>query len=291
MDALRLLNFDDLFLLRHLLGGGSITSIALRMGLTQPAITQRVRKIERVFGTAILRKVGRTARLSEEGVAICEKAVAALSLMGEVRTGHAPQELSIGSRPEIGMSWLWSALVKLRKRHPDQVFQCHFGSGDEILRMLGVGALDAVVTSAPHAVRGYGAIEVAREDYVLAAAPQIARRVRTMADLRELVLIEHDRSFPFLRYLEAGDRAALKCKDVWLVGSTNTMTSALIEGLGVGIVPLYLARPALKNGKLRRVLPRVKLAPDHFRVVYRLDRDFGDAIRLLCNALIRTRLG
>lgn len=192
---------------------------------------------------------------------------------------------------EAGASWLWPALVRLRKRHPDQVFHCHFGSGEEILRMLEAGALDAVLTSAPHAVKGFGAIELRHEDYVFVAAPKIARRVRSLDDLREYVLIEHDRSFPFLRYMDASQRASLKFSDVWFVGSTKTMTSALIDGLGVGIVPLYLARPSLTKRKLMRILPRVKLAADHFRLVHRLDRDVGHAVGLLRDALMRTRLG
>jgi DNA-binding transcriptional LysR family regulator len=156
--------------------------------------------------------------------------------------------------------------------------------------MLEAGALDAVLTSAPHAVKGFAAIELARENDVFVAAPRIARRVRNLDDLREYVLIEHDRSFPFLRYMDASQRAALKCSDVWFVGSTNTMTSALIEGLGVGIVPLYLARPALTKRRLMRILPGVKLAADRFRLVHRLDRDVGHAVGLLRDALMRTRL-
>ena len=290
VDELRSLDFDDLYLLRHLLGGRTITSTSAEMGLTQPAVTRRLRKLERVIGGPIVEKLGRRARLTAEGLALCEKARAALSVMEGLGAGPASWVVNLGTRPETGMSWLWPALARLRKKRPEQVYHLHFGSGEEVLRMLGGGMLDAVLTSAPHAVKGHGSIEVAREDYVFAAAPRLAARVRRLEDLRKEVLIEHDRSFPFLRYVEAGERAAMKCKDVWFVGSTNAMASALIQGMGVGILPRYLARPALRSGKLERILPEVKLSEDYFRLVYRLDRDLESAVRILGDALARFRL-
>jgi DNA-binding transcriptional LysR family regulator len=128
-------------------------------------------------------------------------------------------------------------------------------------------------------------MELAREDYVFVAAPPIARRVRTVDDLRHHVLIEHDRSFPFLRYVPAAQRAAMKYRDVWFVGSTNTMLSAALEGFGVAIVSRYLARAALKAGRLRRIVTGVPLDSDYFRVVYRLEGDSSPAFRRLRDVL------
>ncbi len=287
MDALRLLDLDDLLLLRHLLDGTTVTAVALRMGLTQPAVTQRLRKVERVFGRPVLERVGRRAVLSRDGRAIAEQAAAALSLLGAVHPGAARYVVTVGSRPEVGASWIWPALLRLRARHPEHAFHCHIASGDELLRLLETGALDLAVTSAPHVSRALGAIDVAREDYVCAAAPAVARGVRSLADLRDRTWIEHDRSFPFLRYLAPADRAALASRDVWFVGSTTAMVSALVAGHGAGIVPRYLAAPALRAGKLRRVLPSLALAHDRFRVVHRADRDadLRAAAALLAGAL------
>ncbi len=81
---LRHLDFDDLFLLSHLLSGKTIAATARQLGLTQPAVTQRVRKIERAFEEQILQKVGRHVRLTHEGLAICHRASEALKLMRDV---------------------------------------------------------------------------------------------------------------------------------------------------------------------------------------------------------------
>jgi LysR family transcriptional regulator, glycine cleavage system transcriptional activator len=221
------------------------------------------------------------------GVAIGDKARAALSLLRDVTEAPDPPAITIGTRWEVGMSWLWPSLAALRKRRPAHRFDCHFGSGEEILRLLTSGDLDVILTSAPHAVRGFGVVEVAREDYVMVAAPRLARSVRSIEDLREHVLIEHDRSFPFLRYVDPATRSAIVCRDVWFVGSTRTMTSALLQGFGVGILPRYLARTPLATGRLKRILPGVRLQTDRCRLVYRLDRDVTRAVETVRGALDR----
>jgi DNA-binding transcriptional LysR family regulator len=290
MNRLRLLGFDDLFLLRLLLEGSTITSTARQLALTQPAVSQRMRKIEGIFRCRLTSRTGRRVRLTDEGRALCNRAAAALALMTGVAEEPAARVINLGTRPEAGMSWLWPALSSLRRRQPHLVFHCHFGSGEEILRLLAAGTLDAVLTSAPHTVRGYGAVDVALERYVLIAAPHVAESVRHVDDLKQHVLIEHDRSFPFLRYVDAAQRAGLRYRDVWFVGSTVTMTAAVVAGHGVGIIPEYLARRALASGKLSRILPAIRIDQDHFRLVHRLDPAIDEPVTLLAAALRKVGL-
>ena len=286
MNKLRFLNFDDLFLLQLLLDGSTITATAQRLGLTQPAVTQRLRKIEGIFGLKLMQRAGRRVRLTDEGRALCNRAAGAISLMGEVATGPTAQVINVGTRPEVGMSWLFPAVSGLRTKLPHLCFHMHFGSGEEILRMLGIGALDAVVTSAPLTVRGFGAIDLAEEKYVFVGTPELARDVHKIEDLRNHVLIEHDRSFPFMRYVEAGSRAQLRYKDVWFLGSSNSMTAALLAGYGIGIIPLYLVQKALAAKQLKQILPTLHIDSDHFRLIYRTDRGLDEPVEKLSHALI-----
>lgn len=286
LNKLRFLNFDDLFLLQLLLDGSTITATAQRLGLTQPAVTQRLRKIENIFGCRLMQRAGRRVRLTEEGRALCNRASGAISLMGEVAAGPTSYVINVGTRPEVGMSWLWPSLTTLRAKLPNLCFHMHFGSGEEILRLLGIGTLDAVLTSAPLTVRGFGAIELAEERYTFVAHPDLAKSIRTVEDLKEQVLIEHDRSFPFMRYVEAQARATLRYKDVWFLGSSNAMTTAILGGYGVGIVPAYLVAKSIEKKLLKPILPDIKIEADHFRVIYRTDRGLEEPVQKLAAALI-----
>jgi DNA-binding transcriptional LysR family regulator len=286
MNKLRFLNFDDLYLLQLLLEGATVTATAQRLGLTQPAVTQRLRKIEGIFECKLMQRTGRRVRLTDEGRALCNRAVGAIALMGEVATGPNSQVINVGTRPEVGMSWLWPSVTGLRQKLPHLCYHLHFGSGEEILRLLGIGTLDVVLTSAPLMVKGFGAVEVAREDYVFVAHPDLAKKIRVVDDLKEQILIEHDRSFPFLRYVAADQRASLRYRDVWFLGSSNSMTAALLGGFGVGIIPHYLVQKAIEKKQLKTILPNIKIDFDHFRLIYRTDRAVQDPVEKLAAALI-----
>lgn len=288
MDKLRLLDFDDLYLLRLLLNGASVTGSARQLGLTQPAITQRLRKIERVFACPIVQKSGRSVTLTREARAVCERASAALSLIASDDAWERSRVINVATRPETGARWLGPTLISLKKELPDTMFHCFLGSGEEILRMLGTGKLDAVLTSAPHTTKEFSAVDVCEEEYVFVAVPRIAKTIVKAENLQEHLLIEYDRSFPFQRYLKAETRARLRFKDVWFLGSTLLMTEALLEGLGVGVVPLYLVRDAVERGKLLKLFDgegAFKLSADAFRLVFRNDRDIDEEIKILADAL------
>ncbi len=72
---------DDLILLGNLLNGDTLAASARKLGVTQPAITQRIRKIEGVFGDDLLVKSGRSLKLTDKGRAVCIKASEAMKLM------------------------------------------------------------------------------------------------------------------------------------------------------------------------------------------------------------------
>lgn len=290
MNQLRLLNFDDLFLLKYLASGLSLTSIAHELKLTQPAISQRLRKIEQIFSVPVVEKRGRELHLTKEGQAICKRAADALELMNDIGTKNSSVVINLGTRPEAGRSWLWPAVLELRRTHPQIRFHMSFGSGSEILAQLGVGKLDVVLTSAPLTTRSFRAIELLREDYCLVANPAIAKKIKKIEDLEQYAWIEHDRSFPFLRYIDAHLKPQLKFKDIWFLESTEIMASALAEGEGVGIIPSYIAKRFLTAKKLVRIKLDLKIASDKFRLVYRADRQLGNEIQLLADHLIKSGL-
>src|SRR6478735_10985771 len=98
MNDLRRLDFDDLWLLQLLLEGKTLVSIASHLKISQPAVSQRLRKIEDVFLTPILTQKGRRLVLTDEGVALAEKARAALRILENVPSSRRPAIINIGTR-------------------------------------------------------------------------------------------------------------------------------------------------------------------------------------------------
>ncbi len=78
---LRMLDIDDLILLQHLLDGGRPSSGAALLGLTPPAVSHRLRKIENVFEIKLFERHGSRLNLNQDGRTLSEKASQALRLM------------------------------------------------------------------------------------------------------------------------------------------------------------------------------------------------------------------
>jgi DNA-binding transcriptional LysR family regulator len=78
---LRMLDIDDLILLQHLLRGGRPSTGAALLGLTPPAVSHRLRKIEDVFEIKLFDRIGSKLSLNLAGKALSEKADRALLLM------------------------------------------------------------------------------------------------------------------------------------------------------------------------------------------------------------------
>ncbi|MDA9951307.1 LysR family transcriptional regulator [Oligoflexaceae bacterium] len=281
---------DDLYLLRLLLEGHTLTSAAGALGLTQPAASQRVKKIETAFSLKLVMKMGRNVKLTTEGIDLCNKAIASIALLEEKISDETQQVINIGSRPEVGQSWLWPALKVLRKKNPRFTFHVHLSSGEDIIKRLGTGELDAVLTSAPLTTSSYKAVEVAHESYVFVGHAKLKSQIKSFADLSKHILIEHDRSFPFMRYFSANDRARLSFYDVWFMGSSKLMVSAIESGFGVGVVPKYLVQKSLNSGALIEIPVKVQLDHDFFRVIYRTDRDIDSPVKHLSEQLIKIGL-
>lgn len=288
VSRLRLLDFDDLFLLSHLLDGNTIAATARQLGLTQPAITQRVRKIERVFGQAMLQKAGRHVRLTRDGRAICVKARDALSLMRDVAEATASESLTVGTEPLFHDTWLWPALAALRQSHPDSLLNALVGGADEVAALLDAGTLTAVLTSRAAGGKLAG-IELGDEDFMVVARPELAAQISGIEDLEQQVLLEVDRSFGLLSRVASTTRAKMKFKDVWFVGGASQVLAAAKAGHGLAILPEHMVTPALQTGQLAVVLPSLDIPSVPIRLLYRSERVSEALIKILAKTLTKQR--
>ena len=80
-SKLRFLDIDDLIILSKLFSGSSLVATSRTLGLSQPAVSNRLRKIEQVFATSIVEKKGRSVSLSDRGYMICRRANDSLKIL------------------------------------------------------------------------------------------------------------------------------------------------------------------------------------------------------------------
>ena len=79
---IRYLDIDDLIILRHFHQGiVNVSKVGRLVGLSQPALSQRLRKLEGAFGEKIVEPFGRGIKLTEFGERLSKRAADVINLL------------------------------------------------------------------------------------------------------------------------------------------------------------------------------------------------------------------
>lgn len=128
---------------------GSFTAAARETGLTQPAVSQRIARLEAHFGTRLFLREARTIRLTLEGEAWLPHVQSALTDMSnsaEMLFARSRQHLTLSASQSIITLWLMPRLARIvaatgaavsvqtlvlggQNAAPDDMIQIRYGAG------------------------------------------------------------------------------------------------------------------------------------------------------------------
>ena len=259
----------------------SFRAAARALALTPAALGQRVRQLEDRVGRPLFQRTTRRVSLTEAGLALVPAAQAAIAAAGEClraargETGPPPQELVLGTRHELGTSWIMPMLPRLRRARPELTIHVYFGSGSDLLLRVRAGEVSCAVGSMRLDDPALDSVRLHREDYVFVAAPALLRRrpLRRAADAERHTLIDERPALPLYSYWRdaAGGAAPLRFERVVCFGTIAAIRAGVLAGDGVGVLPRYLVERDLRASRLVPILPRVRPLHDHFRLIFRAD--------------------
>ena len=250
-------------------------SAAARVHLSPGAFSDRIGRLESVLGTRILQRTTRRVALTDAGERLLPVARRILRLVehmpGAAHENAAPPryELVLGTRHEVGLSWLCAALDGLARKHPERTIHLYNGTSDDLSAKLERGELDAGVTSARLGSPRFAEVTLHREEHVLVGAD---RRLRGPADAQRLTLVDVGPELPLFRnFLDVvPDADAWRFARVEYMGGITSVRHRLLGGGGrVAVLPAFFVKEDLAKRRLARLLPRVSLATDSLRLVWR----------------------
>jgi LysR family transcriptional regulator, glycine cleavage system transcriptional activator len=251
------------------------------VALTPAALGQRIQQLEAQMGRPLFHRTTRRVTLTEAGLALLPYAKQALIAAdaclraGSGEAGPPPQELVLGTRHELGMSWIVPMLPMLRLRHPALTFHLYFGSGSDLLLRVRSGEVHCAVGSMRLDDPKLESVRLHREDYVLVGQPALLRRtpLRRAQDAARHTLVDERAALPLYAYWRdaAGGRLRLPFGRIVYFGTIAAMRAVVLAGDGVAVLPHYLVAQDLAARRLMRVLPRVRPLHDYFRLIFRAD--------------------
>lgn len=127
---------------------GSLRAVAGVLNLTQPAVSQMLKDLERAFGVRLVDRSANGVSLSATGHLALQRARSGLAafdrLAVELEEGHSP-EMRVGTNPAMMFRLLPRAIAMLKERNGLLRFGISTGMVNDMLGELSAGNLDCYV--------------------------------------------------------------------------------------------------------------------------------------------------
>lgn len=262
VDSRLLQTFDAV--VRH----GSVTRAAQELGRSQPAVSHRLRALERDLGVRLFERQGQTLRLTEYGRRLHEVCADLMVRTQRLRDllldpDELEGEVTVGTLGALGSYLLAGPLAEVIREHPRIQLDLRFGLLEQHLSDLRGGRLDFAVFAGGPAARGLTFEAIGATEMLLAVPSDSPlgrpdRVERVSADAVRAAghryLAYGATADPVFEALEGGMRGA-GLIDEWTprVPRIESLRRLVAAGAGCTFLPHYVTELDAVDGRMRAV--------------------------------------
>lgn len=257
-----MLNLHHLKILQAVAAAESYSRAAERLGISQPAVSMQVARLEEAVGVALVASRGRQVLLTEAGRVLARHAERifqmhdeALQAMADFR-GLRRGRLRLGASSTPGAYLLPALIAAYKNENPGVEVSLCITNTQGAVRLVTEGLVDlAVVGEAPAEPADADLTPIAADTLAVVVAPGHRWEDRTTVSSAELaaeplILREQGSSTR-----EALDRrlafAGLKARVAMELGSTEAVKEAVAAGLGAAVLSGLAVRAEVAAGRMR----------------------------------------
>jgi DNA-binding transcriptional LysR family regulator len=242
---------------------GTFTAGALRVHVTQAAISMQIRQLENEIGAKVFVRAPRHVILTEAGEQLLRRARhilrehdAALDEIAEL-AGAERGRLRIGSASAMVLTdQLPGILKELRKQHPAADISVTSGTSEVLVDQILAGEVDVAFVSLPVDVRGIKTERLSEDQLVAIASPRhklAKQRTISAYTLAGERLILGERGGNTRRLIDQFfAQAGVTLRVAMELSRQQAIKRMVEEDMGVGIVPLQSVKDEVDKGKLIR---------------------------------------
>ncbi|VWC02426.1 LysR family regulatory protein [Burkholderia lata] len=249
----------------------SFSAAARRLGVAASSVTRRIDRLETQLGIRLLHRTTHALRPTEAGQLLYGRATRMLAeLRGLQEDLHSQHDepsglLRVDCPAPFGRRHLMAALAAFMQRHP--ALQVDLVLTDSMVDLQGerLGSdVDLAVRIGPLEDTRFVATVLAPQRRVLcASAAYLSRRGEPESPD---ALAGHDclawHGAPPPGAWRFGERRHVPAQPRFRSNHSEALLEAAIDGLGLAHLPTWLAGDALRDGRLRAVLPQFAAAPE-----------------------------
>ena len=240
---------------------GNITAAAQALYISQSAVSQSIKQLERDLQTRLFARNSRGVTLTAEGQMLYEYVRSAMGLLetGEEKLSQTRElqmgQLTIGASDTVTSQFLLPYLDTFHKRHPAIHIQIVSGRSHKVLGLLRSGKVDIAFASTPAddaGLRIYPCFDT--HAIFVAEYPCDFRHVYTLEEIAAFPLILLERKASSRLYLERFFlQNGLKLNPEIELGARSLLVDLAAIGFGVAGVTEEFVRKELDSGRLKKL--------------------------------------
>ncbi|MBC6414860.1 MAG: LysR family transcriptional regulator [Bdellovibrionales bacterium] len=261
------MDFQQLQTFCAVVSEGSMTEAASKLKITQPAVSQQMRQLEKGFGVKLLVRDSRKVQPTIQGQLLYETSNKILTHVNNVK--HSIKAISLdlsGERIQvstlnsIGMSLVSPVISNFLKLNQDMSLSLSYGTGEEVIKRMQKKEVDFVIM--PDLKEEYGRdISMFKKQFLIkdplyfvgSGRNHIVPKVISIKEISRFRLIQVENHFPrfqnvfqtTLRTLKIPFRISFESDNV------GTVKRAIESGLGCGFLPAHSIHKQLRLGRLK----------------------------------------
>lgn len=285
------LNLDQLETFAEVVELGSFSLAARHLNLTQPAVSLRVKQLERHFGIKLVERAGRRTRATAAGRILYERIhkidMAVADAMNALADYHSDTRgrVLVGTFTSVCIHLLPPVLRRLRQRYPGLELVIRTGNSRSIMEWIEDGSVDVALVSLTGAHQNLHAVPIATDELVVLPPEAQTRRLAhfTPQDLSGKPLILPAAGDTYRLIKSWFDDAHIACRPAMEVNNIEARRRLAEARLGYAIVPRMIFSEREK-APYYRLLPRLYRT---LNVVVRQDKLLSHGVREVMSALQR----
>ncbi|HET7303202.1 MAG TPA: LysR family transcriptional regulator [Segeticoccus sp.] len=245
---------------------GSIGAAARALRVSQPSVTDRLQRLERHLGLALLQRSPRGTRLTPEGGAVADWARQVLDASDRLEAGAAAlrrrqdSELRVSASMTVAEYLLPRWLADLRERHPDTAVALRMRNSQDVAEDVRQGRADLGFVEGPRVDRDLRRRVVTDDELAVVVGPGhrwAGRRPPvSVTDLVAEPLVVREPGSgtrdTLARALERAGQPGTPRGGLELA-STAAIKGAVLGGQGVGVLSRLAVADDLASGRLHEV--------------------------------------
>jgi len=287
-------NLTGMAVFARVVEASSFTGAARRLGMSKAAVSKQVSRLEERLGARLLNRTTRRLSLTEVGAAFYERCARIVAEAEDAELAvtrlHAEPRgtLRVDAPVNFGLRYLAPVLPDFMARHPDLAVDITFN--DRFVDLIDEG-YDMAVRIAHLADSSLIARKLAESRRVVCAAPSYwdrHGRPTVPADLAGHNCFDYSYLTTRNEWRFRGPEGPLAVRVSGTLHSNNgdVLRAAAVAGLGVVLMPVFMAHDDLAAGRLEPVLHGFEEPPPGIYAVYPHNRHLSAKVRAFVDYLV-----